>query len=195
MNTTRSIEHDIISNSKTPKVQKQTLRGHRKQVLCLAHSSERLSRCPPAKRIDEQAKIHSSCASATGYVDNSEACHDPTLLLSGSEDGTARLWDLRMKRASYCMMIPRDEGGGVPEVTSVAFHPCALQGNEHEDKSPNTILGDSQNCTMYVVFQLSMSIYYHIIFTFLSCSYFLTILNFSTIKRKIRKHQQKRLWI
>eukprot|EP00569_Conticribra_weissflogii_P002598 CAMPEP_0171330598 /NCGR_PEP_ID=MMETSP0878-20121228/2120_1 /TAXON_ID=67004 /ORGANISM="Thalassiosira weissflogii, Strain CCMP1336" /LENGTH=558 /DNA_ID=CAMNT_0011830939 /DNA_START=82 /DNA_END=1755 /DNA_ORIENTATION=- len=150
MNTTRSVENDIISNSKTPKVQKQTLRGHRKQVLCLAHSSERLSRCPPAKRIDEQAKIHSSCASTTGYIDNSEACHNPTLLLSGSEDGTARLWDLRMKRASYCMMIPRDKRGGVPEVTSVAFHPCALQGNEYEDKGPDAILGNSQNCTIYV---------------------------------------------
>jgi WD40 repeat protein len=42
-----------------------------------------------------------------------------SLLLSGSEDETARLWDLRTSKTALCLLA-----GG--EVTSVAFAPASL---------------------------------------------------------------------
>ena len=65
------------------------LQGHKSSVLCLAHSSD----------IDRNA--------------NTVGC-----LLSGSEDKTARIWDLRggTCRASICVVAPG-------EVVSAAFAP------------------------------------------------------------------------
>lgn len=48
-----------------------------------------------------------------------------SLLLSGSNDGTARLWDLRTQRAASCIIAPVDDGGD-SDVASVAFHPLSL---------------------------------------------------------------------
>lgn len=73
----------------TPDIQQVQLKGHKASVLCLAHSSE----------------IHAPIQ------------HQWTVayLLSGSEDATARLWDLRTPlRASLCIQA---QG----EVASVAF--------------------------------------------------------------------------
>jgi len=75
------------------------LKGHRAAVLCLDISSP------------------SSPSSATIQSDVSSTS---SLLLSGSEDGTARLWDLRehKRRACLCIQTP---GGG--DVLSAVFAP------------------------------------------------------------------------
>lgn len=54
------------SDTCRPKLQKRSLKGHSSQVTCLAHSSERAS------------------------PDDTSPQHHPSLLLSGSEDGTGR---------------------------------------------------------------------------------------------------------
>ncbi|KAL3778117.1 hypothetical protein ACHAW5_008946 [Stephanodiscus triporus] len=89
-----------------PKIQRRTLRGHRGPVL--PH---------PPRDDDDDAHHH-------------HHCHHPSLLLSGSEDGTARLWDLRTRRTSVCMVVPaaargrRDDDDDYDAgVSCVAFHP------------------------------------------------------------------------
>jgi WD40 repeat protein len=114
-----------------PKLQKRTLKGHSGPVLCLAHSSERLvvrdqhlrhgrtnTNCH-RRRSDAKTSTPSSSSST------SSANYHPSLLLSGSEDGSVRLWDLRTRKTSICIHMPNTEnnGGGGNEVTSVAFHP------------------------------------------------------------------------
>lgn len=105
------------STEYSPKIQKRTLKGHRKPVLCLAHSSERLAYYP-----NNSVNGNDDGTSPTSSSDDRQS---PNLLLSGSEDGTARLWDLRTRRTGLCMVMPRGAGGddGDCEVTSVAFHP------------------------------------------------------------------------
>ncbi|KAL3805968.1 hypothetical protein ACHAW5_002504 [Stephanodiscus triporus] len=106
-----------------PKIQRRTLRGHRGPVLCLAHSSERP---PPPSRGRLLPRDHDDDA----YHHHHHG-HHPSLLLSGSEDGTARLWDLRTRRTSVCMVVPRGGAGGGGDddddydagVSCVAFHP------------------------------------------------------------------------
>ena len=65
--------------------------------------------------------------------------HHPNLLLSGSEDGTARLWDLRMRKTAYCMIVPSKENEH-NDVTSVAFHPSIVEGGQNCEES-----GDCKN--------------------------------------------------
>jgi len=91
-----------ISTAKeyTPKLQKRTLKGHKKAVLCLAHSSERLSYYN------------------NNNTNSSSTNQNPNLLLSGSEDGTARLWDLRTRKTSICMELPRINAVDRNEVVS-----------------------------------------------------------------------------
>jgi WD40 repeat protein len=73
--------------------QQTHLKGHKASVLCLAHSSD----------------VHMS------HHPNNTAVTVAACLLSGSEDETARLWDLRVPlRASLCIKAPG-------EVLSVAF--------------------------------------------------------------------------
>ena len=108
--TTKAAEETEYS----PRLQKRTLKGHQKPVLCLAHSSERL-----AYYSDE----------------GNEHTHHPSLLLSGSEDGTARLWDLRTRKTSLCMVLPNndDDVSDGNEVTSVAFHPSIVEEEQRKD--------------------------------------------------------------
>ena len=96
-----------ISTAKeyTPKLQKRTLKGHKKAVLCLAHSSERLS-------------YYNNNNNAATSSSSTTTNQNPNLLLSGSEDGTARLWDLRTRKTSICMELPRINAVDRNEVVS-----------------------------------------------------------------------------
>lgn len=146
---------------------KHTLRGHRKQVLCLAHSSERLVYYSSGKK--KHAPKHTADDDSKGAVDGASIPTDckhqqpiqPCLLLSGSEDGTARLWDLRTSKTAICMIVPRGEEDAadiLPEVTSVTFHPSVAEEWKGEDNSnnhgvvgdgaSNSILGDKRDCTV-----------------------------------------------
>ncbi len=85
-------------------VTKLQLSGHKGPVTCLDHSSKRPT--------TNKAKI------------NTGSSVSPCCLLSGSEDGTTRLWDLRSStRASVCIIHGQ-------EVTSVGFHPIFDDGND-----------------------------------------------------------------
>ena len=97
----------------SPRVQRRTLRGHRGPVLCLAHSSERLPAHPSP---DDDDDDDDDDESGGGRCDRRRLRphhrhRRPCLLLSGSEDGTARLWDMRTRRTSLCMIVPRGGGG------------------------------------------------------------------------------------
>ena len=73
---------------------------------------------------------------------------NPSLLLSGAEDGTARLWDLRTRKTAYCMILPK-VGGEIMEVTSVAFHPSILSNESQEDSSTNDLVSQGlRDCTV-----------------------------------------------
>lgn len=122
-------------SSSQAKVQRRTLKGHRKLVLCLAHSSE--------QRSNHQDTITSH-----------HHHYPPCLLLSGSEDGTARLWDLRSRRTSLCMIIPTTSSTGSSSsngtksslqsyaadqssVNCVAFHPLSFTNTNNNQESSN----------------------------------------------------------
>mmetsp|Transcript_11127 Transcript_11127/g.16880 ORF Transcript_11127/g.16880 Transcript_11127/m.16880 type:complete len:436 (-) Transcript_11127:83-1390(-) len=91
-------------------VHKLKLSGHKGAVTCLSHSNSSFHGAQRKKRKSTQNK-HPSC------------------LLSGSEDGTSRLWDLRSgTRASLCILSPNRE-----EVTSVGFHPNSRDFNASLD--------------------------------------------------------------
>ncbi|KAL9178539.1 hypothetical protein ACHAXT_001877 [Thalassiosira profunda] len=115
-----------------PRLQKRTLKGHRGQVLCLAHSSERRAHYASTSDGDVRQR------------------HHPSLLLSGSEDGTARLWDLRTRRTAICMALPSTEED--TEVTAVGFHPSIseerLVDAEQSDTDGN-LLPIQNDCTVY----------------------------------------------
>ena len=88
------------------KIHQFTLKGHSGQVLCLDHASSKKS------SIKDKTTIH----------DHSN------LLMSGSEDGTARLWDLRSSyNASLCILSPTDS----KEITSVSFSPPQIIKSEN----------------------------------------------------------------
>jgi len=108
-------------------ITKAKLQGHGAAVLCLDTflSSSELS----SSQLEQPSDLPSSTSA---------------LLLSGSEDGTARLWDLRdhRRRACLCIRVP---GGG--DVLSAVFAP----------PTPNTTTqvqeeneGFSRNCSVYL---------------------------------------------
>jgi len=130
-----------------PKLQKRKLKGHKKAALCLAHSSERLAYCSTPK----------STKRATEILDGSDVPvtqFPPSLLLSGAEDGTARLWDLRIGKTAYCMIVPRTEVGETLEVTSVAFHPSVVDvtgegmGNSETEHTNKSFIESGRDCTV-----------------------------------------------
>lgn len=112
-------------NDDGSKIHKAQLKGHKGPVLCIAHNSTSYA--------THQTKSHSKKKNGrgdTGNVVANNSARSPahSLLLSGSEDGTARLWDLRCgNRAAVCIVAPSGTSaqmnGSGPEVTSVAFHP------------------------------------------------------------------------
>ena len=111
-------------------VQALTLKGHKSSVLSLAHSSETISSLNSQtnkKKKKKQSRPHSTI------------CH----LLSGDENGTTRVWDLRYnsKRASHCIVAPND--GDEREVTAVGFHPF-LDVDIPVDASADTGTPDSK---------------------------------------------------
>ena len=103
-------------------IQRISLKGHKSSVTCLAHSSSSII---PAK-LNSKSNSQSKSESNTEDVFTSDV-----LLLSGSEDGTARLWDLRSgTRAIKCIMVPEKE-----DVTSVAFYPASIETSQVNDES------------------------------------------------------------
>jgi WD40 repeat protein len=109
----------------SPKVQKRTLKGHRKQVLCISHPGD-----------------HAKYSSTDAHIQH----YHPSLLLSGSEDGTARLWDLRMRKTAYCIIVPTIENEP-NDVTAVAFHPSIIEDRQSNDESGDTtIFASRQDC-------------------------------------------------
>ena len=109
--------------SYSPKVQKRTLKGHRQPVLCISHPGD-----------------HAKYSSIT----DAHLQHHPSLLLSGSEDGTARLWDLRTRKAAYCIVAPVIENEP-NDVTAVAFHPSIIEDRQSSDEiSADTTISTSR---------------------------------------------------
>ena len=101
LNKAASRRDSFIQNMprREPRIEAVKLKGHQQSVLCLDHSSSR---------------------SALGGFDAVESAV-AGCLLSGSQDGTARLWDLRADsnlRASLCI-----QGPVAAEVLSVTFGP------------------------------------------------------------------------
>ena len=119
----RAIGHSFLttmSSSYSPKVQKRTLKGHRQPVLCISHPGD-----------------HAKYSSTTD-------AHHPSLLLSGSEDGTARLWDLRTRKTAYCMVVPKiDETN---DVTAVAFHPSIIEERQSSVESCEATTSTRTDC-------------------------------------------------
>jgi WD40 repeat protein len=94
-------------------IPKTTLKGHQGSVLCLDLSSPASN-----QEVTDNDGVNSAGASPSNTT---------TLLLSGSEDHTARIWDLRehRRRACLCIQTPGD-------VLSAVFAPnCTIKG-EHE---------------------------------------------------------------
>lgn len=111
-----------MSNSSTSndEILKVNLKGHRAPVISLAHTSEnRKTKRNRPNDNDDKTQQRCSC------------------LLSGSEDGTARLWDLRSSsRAALCIVAPFSSDSSVDgrEVTAVSFHPILGSGGESSDE-------------------------------------------------------------
>jgi hypothetical protein len=122
-----------------PKIQRRMLRGHRRPVLCLAHSSEQP---PPLRRRRPRDDLLDN-------LDNEHAPHHhPSLLLSGLEDSTACLWDLRTRWTLLCMIVPHGPGNkhGNTEVACVAFHPSIAEGAAVANK---VLLGVSYHTSVH----------------------------------------------
>lgn len=96
-------------------VQQYKLKGHQGPVTCLAHSSTYRKNNTKAKKKNSVQPL-------------------PSCLLSGSEDGTVRLWDFKSSnpsRAALCIV-----SDGKQEITSVSFHPtledASLELDQHQ---------------------------------------------------------------
>ncbi len=109
----------MYDNNQNIMVQASKLKGHKSPVLSLAHSSDIVSSVI-YQRTKKKAKTKQQGQGSSLFL-----CH----LLSGDENGTTRLWDLRCntKRASHCLIAPNN--GDERDVTAVGFHPLADIGN------------------------------------------------------------------
>eukprot|EP00957_Ditylum_brightwellii_P079082 6014523-Ditylum_brightwellii.AAC.1 len=131
-------------NSDIKKVQ---LKGHTSSILCLAHTSSSLS----STIITSSSSSKSSSKRKRKIKTTSTPPPPkdilpllPCALLSGSEDGTARLWDLKTRKASLCMVPPVTEGGeeDLGGVSSVAFEPICGEdfvNREKEESRPYSV--------------------------------------------------------
>lgn len=107
------------------------LQGHGAAVLCL----------------DVSSPFSQSSSSSSPSLPSATS----TLLLSGSEDGTARLWDLRDHRRRACLCIRVPDCG---DVLSAVFAPPAPP-TASPSSSPTNIRGEnegtfSKNCTVFL---------------------------------------------
>lgn len=105
---------------------------------CLAHSSSVAESRPGATSSSRAGTTCTSrrSSSKTGASPSPQpTAPAPSLLLSGSSDGTARLWDLRTQRAVSCIIAPADDGGD-SDVTSVAFHPLSTATTTSSTSNP-----------------------------------------------------------
>ena len=114
-----------MSNSTTSdeKIKQINLKGHKGPVISLAHTSEiRKIKKNRQNNSDDETQQRSCC------------------LLSGSEDGTARLWDLKSSsRASLCIVAPSSSDSLTDgrEVTAVSFHPILGSGGGSDEGNPS----------------------------------------------------------
>ena len=110
------------------------LQGHGASVLCLDVFSP-----------SSQAQAQSSSSLSPPRTTPSTSA----LLLSGSEDGTARLWDLRdhRRRACLCIRVP---GGG--DVLSAVFSPPAVETSAMQAATTIRRESDafSRDCSVYL---------------------------------------------
>mmetsp|Transcript_13793 Transcript_13793/g.20219 ORF Transcript_13793/g.20219 Transcript_13793/m.20219 type:complete len:138 (-) Transcript_13793:19-432(-) len=136
-------------NSDIKKVQ---LKGHTSSILCLAHTSSSLSSTIITSSSSSSSKSSSKRKrkiKTTSTPPPPPPPKDilpllPCALLSGSEDGTARLWDLKTRKASLCMVPPVTKGGeeDLGGVSSVAFEPICGEDfvtREKEESRPYSV--------------------------------------------------------
>lgn len=134
-------------NDDGSKIHKAQLKGHKGPVLCIAHNSTSY----PTHRTKSHSKKkdgQGDTGNTTVVANSSARSSAHSLLLSGSEDGTARLWDLRCgNRAAVCIVAPSGVNsflgtsaqmdGSTPEVTSVAFHPPVTPTDQCDGSDSN----------------------------------------------------------
>ena len=101
------------------KIQTFKLSGHKGPVTCLANNS------------------HDTKNSGGGSSYN-DSSFFKQVLLSGSEDGTVRLWDLKAncKRAALCIKCPFQE---TVEVTAISLHSSKDETNNYTTMYPFTM--------------------------------------------------------
>ena len=126
------------------------LKGHQAPVLCLAHSGT--SHATNSKRPKKHGNASSNAntnnvnANQPSHQQSSHNNQPPCCLLSGSQDGTTRLWDLRSSsRAALCILAPST--CAVKDVTAVGFRP--IMGNRFKEEGRDLTLGScSHDFTM-----------------------------------------------
>mmetsp|Transcript_8039 Transcript_8039/g.11490 ORF Transcript_8039/g.11490 Transcript_8039/m.11490 type:complete len:500 (-) Transcript_8039:61-1560(-) len=142
---------ESIKAADNGEIHQQKLKGHSAAVLCLAHSSSSIVRqsrvkkgCSHTNNNTTRNKKHSTSSSSFS-PSSSSASSLPCCLLSGSEDGTARLWDLRISmRASLCIVSPSSIDVSLgKDVTSVSFHPILQGSQSHNHDSTNSIVSSN----------------------------------------------------
>ena len=122
------------------------LKGHQAPVLCLAHSGT--SHATNSKRPKKHGNANSNANTNNVNANHQQSFHHqpPCCLLSGSQDGTTRLWDLRSSsRAALCILAPST--CAVKDVTAVGFRP--IMGNRFKEEGRDLTLGScSHDFTM-----------------------------------------------
>ena len=98
-----------------------------------------------SKRSSTASTVHIPPRRSRKYssITDAHLQHHPSLLLSGSEDGTARLWDLRTRKAAYCIVAPVIENEP-NDVTAVAFHPSIIEDRQRSDESGDATISTSR---------------------------------------------------